>query len=109
MGWKEDEVRDDGQIPHPGYPYGERFWRTPDGKTQENPPPISTDDATAFATLEQLCKPVEEGGKDWPYWISSPLRPGRVYGVRCNNHKTKSTTFAHAAALAIKAALEAEK
>ena len=85
-------------------------WQSPDGSFHgASPPCFSTDTATAMATLEQLCKPVEEGGRGWPYWISSPLRPGRAYGVRCNNHKTKATTLAHAVSLAMLAALEAEK
>lgn len=82
-------------------------------------PHFSTNDAIAFATLQQLCKPVEEGGRGWGHSYHSPgvLGYGKNHCLAIFNGKKNhclstvwsEVSFAHAAALAIHAALEVEK
>ena len=87
-----------------GATYG--IWQSPDGEFCNHPPPFSTDTATALATLEQLRKE-----KGWCFFIYSPTTefPNDYCVVLRYEVQSKSTiSFAHAAALAMFAALEAE-
>ncbi len=86
-------------------------WQSPDGSFHRSLPPISTDTATAMATLQQLCKPVEEGGRGHRYFIGSPRPtvPDDLYYVNISGKQAEAKTFAHTAALAMLAVLEAEK
>ena len=99
-----------------GATYG--IWQSPDGEFCNHQPPFSTNTATAMAALEQLCKPVEEGGRGWCFSLDSPTpfnsewtdtwyveieTPGDLYPGK------SKISLAHAAALAMLAALEAEK
>jgi len=84
-------------------------WENLVGDILQRPDPFSTDDAAALALLQQLCKPVEEGGRGWSgyrlaytdkmYWTE--ILPAQFI------YKSK-ISLAHAASLAILAALEAE-
>ena len=92
-----------------GATYG--IWQSPDGEFCNHPPPFSTDTATAMAALEQLNKPVEEGGRGWHYMIYSPdgsLDAPDYWVEIIHGHDGEAPTLAHAAALAMLAALEAE-
>ena len=106
MGWK----------PIYGYRFG--TWVSPKADEHRNEPlPYSTDTATAIATLEQLCKPVEEGGRGWDGFNISFSRERDGSNLYCviidpsshtNTVTAVESTIAHAAALAMLAALEAE-
>ncbi len=101
--------------------YGDKcyYWCGPRNEQQLSPPKYSTDTATAIATLEQLCKPVEEGGRGWAWKYESPNRKSfgthdvtisdRFRGVVRSYCSKDSLARAIAeATLAMLAALEAE-
>ncbi len=102
-GWDDPEgVVNNMDVQYPNE-YGE-FCRVP---------PFSTDTATAMATLEQLCKPKKEGGRGWEFDMEYRSKYKKVWlrtrgGITIGHRKSK-TSFAHAASLAMLAALEAEK
>ena len=91
-----------------GWRYSKLYgWLDAEGQQTLKPlTSISTDDATAIATLQQLCKPVEEGGRGWVVYIELWLSCTEVW---IEGHEAVQNTFAHAAVLAMLAALEAEK
>ncbi len=78
---------------------------------------VSEEDRFALGLLQQLCKPKEEGGRGWAgfrTWHNSHddefsngvIIIDAAYNDYCG---TSVVSFAHAAALAIRPALEAEK
>lgn len=88
----------------------------------------STDDIEAFKLLQQLCRPKEDGGRGWlGYRSHYDCRDREPYGIEIAtkdntesekwSHEVEEQTFeewsrqshAHAIALAILAALEAEQ
>ncbi len=102
LGWKE--IRDTKR----GYRYG--TWVSPEADVyREEPLPYSTDTATALAMLEQLCKPKEEGGRGWTFQISHPGLTTAYWVELSCFYDGEASTLAHATALVILAALEAEK
>ncbi len=99
-----------------GYRYS--MWVSPKAdKYREEPLSYSTDTATAMATLEQLCKPKKEGGRGWGYILRRPKGTyEQPYNVRLSDEEGgffddigSDISLAHAASLAMLAALEAEK
>lgn len=98
LGWKE--ITDPHELS-----FTACRWIDPSGlRRVEKLPLISTDTATAMATLEQLRKE-----KGWLWEIHSPGSCSTFWvGIHCD-FDGYSDTLAHAAALAMKAVLEAEK
>ena len=88
-------------------------WSDAEGQqTLKSLPPFSTNTATAMATLEQLCKLVEEGGRGWTFkleYCDSGSKVEIYDRTSCIITTDFGGTLAHAAALAMLAALEAEK
>ena len=104
LGWKQIK-RSDHTLP------GDT-WQSPGGFNYGGPPPFSTNTATAMAALEQLCKPKEEGGRGWNGWSMcyDKYSDGEIiHSFGIGDHDEEAPTLAHAAALAMLAALEAEK
>ena len=93
-------------------------WISLEGKIRNCLPFFSTIDATALALLQQLCKPGEEGGRDFDgftVWCSRDSRDNSIiYSVNLTEYirdygGQSGISFAHATALAVLAAPEAEK
>ncbi len=90
------------------------YWKSPDGRKHSDPPAYSTNTATAMATLEQLCKPAEEGGRGWNGWSAcydrySDGKRIHSFSIGDQDDNCEAPTLAHAIALAMLAALEAEE
>ncbi len=98
LGWKT--IRDTES----GYRYG--MWVPPKAdRYREEPLSYSTDDATALATLQQLWKE-----KGWNWAMYSPDIEDSKFVVGIVHYSGESEiSLAHAASLAMLAALEAEE
>ncbi len=87
-------------------------WISPQHNVCGYIPKFSRHDPHAIIALQQLCKPVEEGGRDWEYM---DCYQNKVWGMEVFTLKNwygpveSKISFAHAASLAMLAALEAEK